>query len=206
MDSLRYFSKPKNLCLLVCLFLLTLSIMMDYFVFAFLGEKFTQFTIQQAIFVIIISGLTGYVIFTLFLTQTRRRVLNLGISGGIFALSVVMVLASLALPKATVDVMGLVCMCKCSFRSNCSFFKIQGAFGLAYCFLYAVELFPSHVRGFTMAVLIFFINLSTSVIPYLGVFTDRLGLHFLSCLLPFSLLSLVASSFLPETQNQLLKN
>lgn len=86
------------------------------------------------------------------------------------------------------------------------FFKLLGSFGFAYCYLYSVELFPSNVRGFTMGVLIFFINLSSSAIPYLGLLTDHLGLHFLTCLLPFSLLALVASCFLPETHNQILKN
>ena len=93
--------------------------MLDYFVFAFLAEKFTEFAIQHVIYVIIASGLTGYVIFSVFLAQTRRRALNLGISGGMFAVSVVMLVASLALPRAAVDAVGLVSICALVL-SNCS--------------------------------------------------------------------------------------
>lgn len=80
-DSFRYFSSPRNFCILIGLFFYILVIMLDFFVFTFLAEKFTEFAIQQVIYVIIASGLIGYVIFSVFLTRTRRRALNVGISG-----------------------------------------------------------------------------------------------------------------------------
>ena len=115
-ESLKYFLKPKHFCLLISLFLLMLLIIFDFYVFVFLAEKFTEFAIQNVIYVIICSGLTGYAAFTLFLRQTRRRVLNFAVSGGILAISGVMLLASLALDKHTVDVLGLVSLCKCVYK------------------------------------------------------------------------------------------
>lgn len=81
-----------------------------------------------------------------------------------------------------------------------------GAFGFSYCFLYNVELFPSHVRGFTVAVMFVLANMGCAAIPYFGVLADRLGLHFLTCLLPFAVLGLLASCFLPETVDLMLQN
>lgn len=81
-----------------------------------------------------------------------------------------------------------------------------GAFGFSYCFLYNVELFPSHVRGFSLGLITFFFNLISSAIPFFGVLTEKLGVHFITCLMPFSLLAFVASKYLPETLNKVLDN
>ena len=207
LDSLKYFSEPKNFLVLACLFLYMQLIYFDYYVFVFLSEKFTEFKIQHVIYVTVMSSMVGYVILTLWLTQARRRFLNFLLSGGIFCLSLAMLVASLTLPKHYTEVLGFASMCK-KFSPSVTqvFFKILGAFGYAYCFLYNVELFPSHVRGFTIGVLAFLFNMGSTAIPYLGILTDWLGLHFLSCLAPFGLMGLVASCYLPETQKQILKN
>ena len=126
--------------MLLSLFLLVMLVLFDFYVFAFLAEKFAEFAIQHVIYVIACSELIGYVVFTLFLTRARRRVLNFTVSGGVLAVSVVMLLASLALDKQTVDTIGLVSVCKCLYVAKPSFFQNSGGVRVRL-------LFPVHGRA-----------------------------------------------------------
>ena len=77
---------------------------------------------------------------------------------------------------------------------------------MAYIFLYNVELFPSNVRGFTMGIMIFLFNMISTSIPFMGILTDKLHLHFMTCLLPYGLIAFIGSFKLPETFNKTLEN
>ena len=80
------------------------------------------------------------------------------------------------------------------------------AWSICYVFLYIVEIFPSHVRVITNGVLIFTLNVTSSSIPYIGLVTDQLGLHFMTGLFPFAVIAFIACFFLPETKDKILKN
>ena len=112
-DSLKFFSKRKNFTVLLSLFFFTLMIYFDFYVFAFLAEKFDSFKIQHVLYVVILAGLLGYVIFSLFLVNASRKKLNFAVSGGIFALSLILALCSKTLGKFHVDVVGFASLCNC---------------------------------------------------------------------------------------------
>lgn len=111
LDSIKYFSNPKNFFLLLCLFLYIYLIYFDFYVFVFLAEKFNQFKIQNVIFVIIFSSLFGILIFTIFLVNVPRRIMNFTTSGAIFGISLFMLIVSLTLDKSSVDIMGIISIC-----------------------------------------------------------------------------------------------
>ena len=81
-----------------------------------------------------------------------------------------------------------------------------GAWPICYVFVYIVELFPSHVRVFTNGALVFILNLMSSLTPYFGLATDKLGLHFMTSLFPFAVAACAACFFLPETKDKILLN
>ena len=62
------------------------------------------------------------------------------------------------------------------------------------------------MRGFVCGVMNCIGNFSASLIPYMGVLTDYLGVHFLSGFLPLSFMTFVFSFFLPETMNIKVEN
>lgn len=108
---------------MLCLFVYTLIIYFDYYVFTFLSEKFKEFQIQYIIFVIAFSGLIGVIFYTFFLVTAPRRILNFMISGGISFLSFVMVIASLTMQNYYVEVIGLFALCKYINKIINSFYK-----------------------------------------------------------------------------------
>lgn len=121
--ALKHFSSCRAFRLLACLFLLMLLINFDFYVFVFLAEKFSAVSIQSANFTALFSALVGNCLFMCFLRGRPRRVLNFTISGGVLGLSLVVLVASLALPRASVDAVGLVCLCKQCARLTESFLQ-----------------------------------------------------------------------------------
>ena len=91
-----------------------LLIYFDYYVLIFLVEKFRDLSIQHVNYVAIGSSVLGFLVFTFFFANSRRRVLNFMVSGSILGLSLIMLVASLTLPRGTVEVLGLVSLCRVS--------------------------------------------------------------------------------------------
>lgn len=83
---------------------------------------------------------------------------------------------------------------------------LVGSYISGYIYIYNTELFPSNVRGFSVGVFTFFGTTIASLIPLIGVATDKLGVHFLSGFVPFAMCTFIFSFFLPETLNITLQN
>ena len=49
-------------------------------------------------------------------------------------------------------------------------------------------------------------NIFNSLIPYMGLITEKMHVHFLSGFVPLALVSFVMSFFLPETINKKVEN
>lgn len=49
-------------------------------------------------------------------------------------------------------------------------------------------------------------NLVSSLLPFMGTFSESHGVHFVADLAPFALLAFVGSFFLPNTLNKRLKD
>ena len=103
------------------LFLVVLLIYFDYYILIFLVEKFRDLSIQYVNFLAIGSSVLGFLVFTIFLANVRRRTFNFTVSGSVLGLSVLMLVASLTLPRDTVEVVGLVSLCTSRFDSNLQF-------------------------------------------------------------------------------------
>ena len=82
----------------------------------------------------------------------------------------------------------------------------MGSFLTGHAFPYTSELFPSTVRGFATGFWVVVGTSFSSLIPYIGLLTDKIGVHFLSGFVPFALLGFVMSFFLPETIHDTLNN
>lgn len=82
----------------------------------------------------------------------------------------------------------------------------MGSYIPGYIYIYNTELFPSNVRGFSVGVFTFFGTTIASLIPFIGVLTDKMGVHFLSGFVPFALLTFIGCFFLPETLGKTLQN
>ena len=76
---------------------------------------------------------------------------------------------------------------------------MSNSFGMGYIVNYNNELFPSSVRGLSLGLALFIGRLLMSTFPYVSLLTDKLSIHRLAPAIPFSLLALVFSCFLPET-------
>ena len=83
---------------------------------------------------------------------------------------------------------------------------ILGTYGYSYVFQYNSELFPSHVRGFTIGSATLVSNFVSAGVPFLGSLVEARGIHFVSILTPFALLAFVGAFILPETVNKKLEN
>jgi len=86
------------------------------------------------------------------------------------------------------------------------FICLVGSYLTGHVFPYTTELFPSTVRGFATGFWSIIGNLSGSLIPYMGVFTDKMHIHFLSGFMPLAFFSFVMSFFMPETMHDTLQN
>ena len=83
---------------------------------------------------------------------------------------------------------------------------IVGSYAPGHAFPYTTELFPSTVRGFVTGLWTVIGNFFASLIPYIGLLTDKMQVHFLSGFVPFALFAFVMSFFLPETIHDTLQN
>jgi hypothetical protein len=77
---------------------------------------------------------------------------------------------------------------------------------VGHTYTYANELFPSNVRGFGVGMFTIIANIAASFIPYIGVLSDKLGVHFLSEFVPLTLLVLLGSIPMTETMNRKMQN
>lgn len=73
-------------------------------------------------------------------------------------------------------------------------------------YVYASELFPSSVRGFSVGLFTIVANVVASFVPYFGLLARRLGVHFLSLFVPLCFCVFLASLPMPETMNRKLQN
>lgn len=110
-DSLKYFSKCKNFIVLLCLFLFFVLVYLDFYVLAFLAEKIHEFSIQDICYIIILSGLLGYFIFSFFLVNTSRVKMNFTITCVLLFLSLVLVVCSKTLSSHHLDIVGFIILC-----------------------------------------------------------------------------------------------
>lgn len=86
------------------------------------------------------------------------------------------------------------------------FICIVGSFLSGHNSPYTTELFPSTVRGFVIGFWTVAGNLLGSIIPYVGLVTEKMKVHFLSGFIPFSVLAFAFSFLMPETINDTLQN
>jgi hypothetical protein len=77
---------------------------------------------------------------------------------------------------------------------------------VGHTYTYANELFPSNVRGFGVGIFTIIANILASSVPYVGVLSDKLGVHFLSEFVPLSLLVFIGSIPMTETMNRKMQN
>lgn len=73
------------------------------------------------------------------------------------------------------------------------------SFAIGFIVNYNSELFPASIRGFTLGLALFMGRLLMSVFPFMNSLLDSFDLHRLTCLIPFTFVTMMLCYKLPET-------